>query len=206
MRNLHEIPEEVKQKGYAILNDINQAYVLTKDGKVWSRRHDKYMKPLFYHEKYEGYALIKSCNGKQSVYSKKLLMDKYFTSVNEILKGEVYKEAKYYQAVGEDYTQAKNYEGYLITKSGKLFSIKQYKFITPKLTQTGWPVFSLMRGKKRVSAYLAHIVFNSWVGEVPKGWRLYFINGNKADCRIENIVLEPIASYQKKLQKENKQN
>lgn len=205
IKKLHDIPEEVMHLGYAILTDINEAYVLTGDGRLWSRKSNQFIQSIKYYDKFQGYAIIKK-NGKQSIYSKNKLMGKYFSTINEYMKGEAFTEAKYYEAIGEDYKEVKNYEDYLITKSGKLFSIKQYKFITPKVTQTGWPVFSLMKDKKRVTAYLAHIVFNSWVGDIPEGYRLHFINGNKADCRIENIVLQKIVSYHKRLQKENKQN
>lgn len=107
-----------------------------------------------------------------------------------------------------------NFEDYLITSTGRVFSTKKrvqtttldnktyqaiiYKELKPSIVR-GYKTVNLSNGKTRKKFYIHELVFNTFMGEVLN--RHYFKirhnNGNKLDNRLDNLSLE----FRKKDQK-----
>lgn len=178
-----EIPEEYKDKKHIVLTDIDPEYILFEDGKIFSKKTGKF-KIISYSHGVPIYCM------RRTTYSVDFLIRKYFKSEDIIKEG--------------GYVLIKGFDDYMINKKGQIFSLNQHMVIsTFARTKTGWPIVSLMKDHKRYTLYVAKLVFNTFVGEIPAGYKLRFLNERRSDCRIENLVLKKVASYFKKQEQNN---
>lgn len=149
---LKEIPDEIKKGKYTILGEINEQYVLLEDGRVWSRKKGDFL--CTYIDKGYVYVPLMKRNGKISGYMPDMLVRKYFHSLDPIKS--------------EEYQEIKDIPGYLVTKSGKIYSVKRYKFVNPvKMKNSGWMLVSLLKDGKRCTRYVARLVYETFIGEIP---------------------------------------
>lgn len=175
---LIELPDEYKNMKYVVMDDIDPDYILFEDGRIYSKKIGDFKIPTIS----RGYEMY-SMNGTS--FDVDYLIRRYFKQIDDLKKG--------------DFVPIKDFDEYLINKKGQIYSLKYFSFISSKSrTVTGWPIVCLMKDGKRHTAYIAKLVYNTFVGDIPEGHKLDFLNGRKSDCRLENLVLKRIVSYFKK--------
>lgn len=173
-----ELPDEYKNIKHVVLEEIDPDYILFEDGRVFSKKVGDF-KTATISKGYKMYTM------NRTSFDIDFLIRKYFKSEDIIKEG--------------GFVPIKDFDGYMINKEGQLFSTKFHAVIsTLARTNTGWPIVCLMKDHKQHTKYVAKLVYNTFIGEIPEGYRLKFKNGRKSDCRLENLELEKIASYSKK--------
>lgn len=82
----------------------------------------------------------------------------------------------------------KGYEGlYAITPCGKVWSYKSKKFLSPILSQSGYQVVTLYKGKERKNVYIHRLVAEAYIPN-PNGYdTVDHIDGNKSKNDINNL-------------------
>lgn len=94
----------------------------------------------------------------------------------------------------EEWEYVKDFEGvYAISNKGRLASRKRgYWNILSNTNKKGeYLSVVLEKGKHIKSARIHRLVYESFVGDIPKGkkYHIHHINGNKQDNRVENLEL-----------------
>lgn len=178
-----ELPDEYKNIKHVVLEEIDPDYILFEDGRVFSKKIGDF-KTITISKGYKMYTM------NRTSFDIDFLIRKYFKSEDIIKEG--------------GFVPIKDFDGYMINKEGQLYSVKYHTVIsTLARTNTGWPIVCLMKDCKQHTKYVAKLVYNTFVGEIPEGYRLKFKNGRKSDCRLENLELEKIASHVKKQNNNN---
>jgi DNA-binding XRE family transcriptional regulator len=62
---------------------------------------------------------------------------------------------------------------------------------TPHTFERSWSFSTMGALSKHRPVYVAALVLRAFVGERPEGYEIRFINGNKRDCRLENLSYVP---------------
>jgi len=77
------------------------------------------------------------------------------------------------------------YDNYLVYEDGKVFSKKTQRYMKPGHNNKGYAFIHLpgLRG----SAYIHHIVAESFLGLRPKGMTIDHIDGNKLNNHVSNL-------------------
>lgn len=109
----------------------------------------------------------------------------------------------------EIWKDIKGFEGfYQISNKGRLASFYRgvFHILSNKNSKGGY--FSVvLRGDKGKRKYtrIHRLVYETFVGEIPKGkkYHIHHINGNKQDNRLENLIYLSSSEHQQKHIKEN---
>ena len=91
----------------------------------------------------------------------------------------------------EDYKGIKGFEDYMIGDRGTLLSRKRGCWRIMSMTnKTGWYLTIILRGKngKRKTKHIHQLVYEAFVGDVPKGYHIHHKDGNMQNNRVENLV------------------
>lgn len=84
----------------------------------------------------------------------------------------------------------KGYEGlYKITDTGKVWSEKKQKFLTPGHDRTGYENVTLSNNKVVKRFFVHRLVYSTFCGDIPQGLFINHKNEIKSDNRIENLEL-----------------
>lgn len=84
----------------------------------------------------------------------------------------------------------KGYEGlYKITDTGKVWSEKKQKFLTPGHDRTGYESVTLSNNKVVRRFFVHRLVYTAFCGEIPSGLYINHKNEVKTDNRVENLEL-----------------
>lgn len=87
---------------------------------------------------------------------------------------------------GEEFVTS-GYEGYLVSRSGKIYSMRTNALIGGQVDDQGYILMCLMVDGKRHFVRLHTIVANAFLKK-PKGAnKVTHINGNKEDNRASNL-------------------
>lgn len=169
-REAGELPE--KNCRFVVLETINPIYVLYEDGSLYSRVAKRFLSTT---ENGRFYNLLKASGG-QSLFSKDFLIRRFITKLQPL------KNIEHKQLVDNSV--------YYVTKDGRIFSTRVYQFINPCTTRSGWSVVSLIKDKKRVTTYVAKVVWETFMGPIPKGYKISFKDNNKENCSLDNLELK----------------
>lgn len=83
-----------------------------------------------------------------------------------------------------------SYEGlYGVTPNGEVFSFIRNKFLKQFYNQFGRPKVDLRKEGKTKQFYVHRLVYETWVGEVPKGLDVDHIDGDKTNSKLSNLRL-----------------
>lgn len=78
---------------------------------------------------------------------------------------------------------------YLVTNTGRVWSIKRKRFLNPTKDVYGYYYHQLCDGNGYNRAYKLHrIVFEAFRGELPKNFDVDHLDGNKANNNINNLL------------------
>lgn len=111
----------------------------------------------------------------------------------------------------EIWKDIKGFEGfYQISNKGRLASFYRggFHILSNKNSNGGYFSVVLHGDKgKRKSTRIHRLVYETFVGEIPKGkkYHIHHINGNKQDNRLENLIYLSSSEHQQKHIKENPQ-
>lgn len=94
----------------------------------------------------------------------------------------------------EEWRDVKDFENvYAISNKGRLASNKLsgWRVLSNKNSKGGYLAVVLRHGKDKKSTRIHRLVYETFVGEIPKGrkYHIHHINHNKQDNRIENLSL-----------------
>lgn len=101
-------------------------------------------------------------------------------------------KTKYSEIPDEVWKPIKKFEDlYKISNKGRLMSSSSGEWMLLSNTNTKGDYFSviLRKGKYRKSTRIHRLVYESFIGDIPKGFYVHHINGNKQDNRVENLKL-----------------
>ena len=77
-------------------------------------------------------------------------------------------------------------------KPGSGYEVRKEKIMKPTLCTTGEPVIMLQKDKKYKSFRLGFLVLTHFVGNPPEHSCYRFLDGNKSNCRLDNLEWEDI--------------
>ena len=155
------------------LSDINDVYQLYEDGRIFTKHTGKFLKKTLIRGK-EVYGLVDT-TGVHRTVTVDLLIKKYFEGLPE------FEFVKHVPLVG-------NEDDYQVYSDGRIFSKRQYMFLTPKKTQTNWKFVCILdQGWKRKTLYCARAVWESFVGPIGIQEKLRFIDEDRQNCSLENL-------------------
>lgn len=180
-RKKTELPEEYMNIKHIALNEIDEDYILLEDGRLWSRKVGKFKKTLTSKDGYLVYKLTRKDTKKCSIFPVECLVRKYFIKTAPIDQVE--------------YKHIVDNNKYYVTKDGRIFNVRNCSFVKPAKTNTGWLIVGLIKDHKRVSTYVARAVYQTFVGPIERGYRLKFIDGDKSNCRLQNLTIQKIKSF-----------
>lgn len=94
----------------------------------------------------------------------------------------------------EDWRYVKDFENvYAISNKGRLASNKRtgWHILSNVNSKGGYFSIILRKGKYRKSTRIHRLVYESFIGDTPKGrkYHIHHINHNKQDNRVENLAL-----------------
>lgn len=97
----------------------------------------------------------------------------------------------------EVWKDIKGYEGYYrLSNNGVLFGIKRGKYYNGDELPDGYLVFGFSKPNQRPKTVRVNrIVYQTFVGEIPKGYDVHHINHNPKDNRVENLELIEIHKH-----------
>ena len=81
----------------------------------------------------------------------------------------------------------RDFDNYDVTEEGKIFNIKYNRQLHPTLDGSGYEQVKLYKEGIYCSLKVHKIVWESFVGEVPKGMEIDHKNGIKTDNRLRNL-------------------
>lgn len=78
---------------------------------------------------------------------------------------------------------------YAVTNDGRVYSKRKHRFLKPMKSSTGYYQFRLYWDKehyKQVSLQL--LVYQTFKKELHKNEYIYFVDGNRLNCRLNNLI------------------
>ena len=92
----------------------------------------------------------------------------------------------------EEWRDIKGYKGlYMIGSQGTLLSNKKGCWRIMSVTnKTGWYLTAILKDKdcKRRTVRIHRLVYETFIGEVPKGYHVHHKDGNMQNNRVENLI------------------
>ena len=94
----------------------------------------------------------------------------------------------------EDWKWIKGYEGqYQISNHGRIKSFRKYKdgMIMSNINKNGWylTVNLFNSENKRKTERIHRLVYETFVGKIPKGYQIHHKDGNKQNNELENLAM-----------------
>ena len=87
----------------------------------------------------------------------------------------------------EIFVKIKGYEGYEVSNTGKIKSLKTNRLLTPQKNNCGYLYILLTDSNKKVKINLIHrLVFDSFVG-ITEGFEINHLDENKENNRLDNL-------------------
>lgn len=172
---------------YIVLSDIDEKYVLLEDGRVWSRSKGDFITLTK-----DGlcYPFYISSRNTLTILRKDMLVKRYFCDIDKI--------------IGTEYKPVYNNPSYFVTRDGRIFSTRHYKFIKACVAKQNWPIVCLLYGKERKSILLAKIVWEAYNGPLDKKYKLVYKDNNKLNVCLDNLDIEMKSIYKTRIEKEVK--
>lgn len=96
----------------------------------------------------------------------------------------------YNKCMGNNWKEIKGYEGlYKVTDTGKVWSVKKQKFLTPGHDRGCYERVILSNNKVKRHFLVHRLVYTAFCGEIPSGLYINHKNELKTDNRLENLEL-----------------
>jgi len=86
----------------------------------------------------------------------------------------------------EKFIQIKDHN-YFVGDKGSIKGLK--KLLSPKTKSNGYKEVQIYINKKPLMKYVHRLVAEYWIGEIPKGYNINHIDGNKANNTLENLEI-----------------
>ena len=83
----------------------------------------------------------------------------------------------------------KGYDGYGITLNGNVYSWKTEKYLSIQMSPNGYKTILLYNNGRATMQYIHRLVYEAFVGDIPKGLTIDHINEDKLDNKISNLQL-----------------
>ena len=89
----------------------------------------------------------------------------------------------------EKFVKVKGYDGYEVSNTGKIKSLKTNRLLTPQKNNCGYLYILLTDSNKKVKINLIHrLVFDSFIG-IDDGLEINHLDEDKENNRLENLEL-----------------
>ena len=89
----------------------------------------------------------------------------------------------------EKFVKVKGYEGYEVSNTGKIKSLKTNRLLTPQKNNCGYLYILLTDSNKKVKINLIHrLVFDSFIG-IDDGLEINHLDEDKENNRLDNLEL-----------------
>ena len=89
----------------------------------------------------------------------------------------------------EKFVKVKGYEGYEVSNTGKIKSLKTNRLLTPQKNNCGYLYILLTDQNKKVRINLIHrLVFDSFIG-IDDGFEINHLDEDKENNRLDNLEL-----------------
>ena len=89
----------------------------------------------------------------------------------------------------EEFVKVKGYEGYEVSNTGKIKSLKTNRLLTPQKNNCGYLYILLTDSNKKVKINLIHrLVFDSFIG-ITDGLEINHLDEDKENNRLDNLEL-----------------
>ena len=89
-----------------------------------------------------------------------------------------------------EWKDIKGYEGiYQCNENGEVLNLKRNSFVKPYLTSRSNVVVGLCVGNIRKTFVLSRLVYETFVGEIPKGWFICHKDRNNSNNKLSNLKL-----------------
>lgn len=96
----------------------------------------------------------------------------------------------------EIWKDIEGYEGlYQVSNLGRIYSYPKNRnknkgsFHNGRVDLVGYLFFTLSKNNKRIYPRIHRLVYETFVGPIPKGYDIHHINGIKTDNRLENLEM-----------------
>lgn len=76
---------------------------------------------------------------------------------------------------------------YYVSRDGLVVNNKTHYIIKPAITPLGYVVFHISIKGKRIHKYAQRLVWETYIGEVPKGYDIDHIDNNKLNNKLDNL-------------------
>lgn len=83
--------------------------------------------------------------------------------------------------------QFRDFKNYSINAQGKILNIKRNEELHPTLDGSGYPQVKLYKNGVSYSFHIHKVIYVAFNGEVPKGYEIDHIDGNKTNNKLENL-------------------
>lgn len=83
--------------------------------------------------------------------------------------------------------QFRDFKNYDIDAQGKIINLKRNKELNPTLDSSGYLQTKLYKDGVAYSLKIHKIIYITFNGEIPQGYEIDHINGDKTDNRLENL-------------------
>ena len=89
----------------------------------------------------------------------------------------------------EKFVKVKGYDGYEVSNTGKIKSLKTNRLLTPQKNNCGYLYILLTDSNKKVKINLIHrLVFDSFIG-IDDGLEINHLDEDKENNRLDNLEL-----------------
>lgn len=88
-----------------------------------------------------------------------------------------------------EWRDIKGYPDYMVSDEGQVYSMKSNRLLTASKHVGDYRVVSLSRDKKKHTLLIHRLVYETFVGSVPKGMQVNHKDEDKSNNRLDNLEL-----------------
>lgn len=88
-----------------------------------------------------------------------------------------------------EWRDIKGFSGYMVSDEGQVYSMKSNRLLTASKHVGDYRVVSLKGNKKNHTLLVHRLVYEAFVGSIPKGMQVNHKDENKSNNRLDNLEL-----------------